>query len=157
MFKNMLAPNTLECELNTIEVKEAPAKAVASMLKYIYKGEVCDDPEQLSVDLLNLAEMYLLDSLKEACLKSLMDRLDVSSCISTFIMADRYMPSRGDLKEIVIKYMKCKVEQVVALEDWKNLVVNHPSLATELMRALVKGSKEKHKCQFCVISNINRS
>ena len=90
VFKNMLAPNTLECELNTIEVKEAPAKAVASMLKYIYKGEVCDDPEQLSVDLLNLAEMYLLDSLKEACLKSLMDRLDVSSCISTFIMADRY-------------------------------------------------------------------
>ena len=152
VFKNMLTPNTLESELNTIEVKGAPAEAVASMLKYIYKGEVSNDPEQLSVDLLNLAEIYLLDGLKEVCLKSLVDRLDVSSCISTFIMADRYMPSRGDMKEIVIKYMKCKVEEVVALEDWKKLVVNHPSLATELMRALVKGSKEKHKCQFCVIS-----
>ena len=149
----MLAPNTLESELNTIEVKEAPAEAVASMLKYIYSGEVPVDPEKLTPDLLNLAEMYLLDRLKEACLKSLIERLDVASCISTFIMADRYAPSGGNLREMVIKFMKCKAEEVVAQKDWDTLVVNHPSLATEMMRAIVRGSDEKHKkCQFCVIS-----
>jgi len=152
VFKNMLAPNTLESELNTIEVKEAPAEAVASMLKYIYHEKVPDNPKKLTLDLLNLAAMYLLDPLTEACLKSLIERLDVVSCISTFIMADRYMPIGGPLKEMVIKFMKCKVEEVVTLEDWEKLVTNHPALATELTRAIVKGSKEKHLCQFCVIS-----
>ena len=67
VFKTMLGPNTLERESNTIEVKEAPAEAVESTLKYIYNGEIPDDPELLSFDLLNLAEMYLLSHLKEAC------------------------------------------------------------------------------------------
>ena len=36
VFKNMLAPNTLESESSTIEVKEVPTEAVGNMLKYIY-------------------------------------------------------------------------------------------------------------------------
>jgi hypothetical protein len=51
------------------------------MLKFIYNGEFADDPEKLTLDLLNLADMYLLDRLKGACLKRIV------SCISTFIMA----------------------------------------------------------------------
>ena len=153
VFKNMLAPNTIESESSTIEVKEVPAVAVESMLKYIYTGEVPDDPEKLTLDLLNLADMYLLDHLKENCLKSLMERLDVVSCISTFIMvADRYMQSVGNLKEMVMKFMKCKAEEVVELEDWDKFVDNHAALAKEVLRSMVKGVKEKHKCQFCVIS-----
>jgi len=152
VFKNMLAPNTIESEWNTIEVKEATAVSVESMLKYIYTGEVPDDPEKLTPDLLNLAEMYLLDHLKETCLKSLMVTLDVGSCISTFIMADRYVQSGGYLKEMVKKFMKCKAEEVVELEDWDKLLDNHPALAKEVMRSIVKGVKEKHKCQFCVVT-----
>ena len=84
----MLAPITVESETNTIKVMDVPAEAVESMLKYIYNGEVPDDPDKLTIDLLNAAEMYLLDFLKDACLKSLIERLEVSSCVSTFIMAD---------------------------------------------------------------------
>jgi len=152
VFKNMLAPHTLESELNTIEVREVPAEAVESMLNYIYSGKVPEDPAKLTLDLLNIAEMYLLDHLKEACLKCLVDRLEVSSCISTFIMADRYNLKGGDLKELVIKFMKCKAEEVVEMEDWDKLVDNHPALAKILMKAMVKGNKEKHKCQFCVLA-----
>ena len=95
VFKNTLAPNTIESESSTIKVKEVPSEAVESMLKYIYSGEIPDDRELLTLDLLNIAEMYLLDHLKEACVKSLVERLEVSTCISTFIMADRYLPSGG--------------------------------------------------------------
>jgi len=152
VFKNMLAPHTLESESDTIEVKEVPAEAVKSMLNYIYSGKVPEDPAKLTLDLLNVAEMYLLDHLKEACVKSLIERLEVSSCISTFIMADRYNLNGGDLKELVIKFMKCKAEEVVETEDCDKLVDNYPALAKELMKAMVKGSKEKHTCQFCVFS-----
>ena len=69
-------------------------------------------------------------------------------------MADRCLPSGGNLREVVIKFMKCKAGEVVDLEDWDKLVDNHPALAKEeLMRVIAKGSKEKHKCQFCVISS----
>ena len=148
----MLAHNTIESELNTIEVKEVPAEAVETVLKYIYTWEVPEDPAKLTFDLLQIAEMYLLDDLKEACWKSLVDRLEVPSCISTFILADRFNSGGGKLKEIVIKFMKCKAEEVVEVEDWDKLVDNHTALAKELMRAIVKGSKVNHKCQFCVLS-----
>ena len=51
--------------------------------------------------------------------------------------------------------MKCKAGEVVDLEDWDKLVDNHPALAKELMRVIAKASKEKHKCQFCVVSYAN--
>jgi len=153
VFKNMLAPNTLESESNSIEVKEVTAEAVESMLRFIYTGEVPDDPEKLTIDLLNIAEMYLLGHLKESCLRSLVEKLEVSTCITTFIMADRYVPSHssGNLRELVIKFMKCKAEEVVETDNWDKLMDNHPSLAKEVVRAIVKGGKEKHKCQFCVV------
>ena len=94
------------------------------MLKYIYSGEVPDEQELLTLDLLNIAEMYLLDQLKEACLKSLVERLEVSTCISTFIVADRYLPSGGNLREMVILFMRCKGEEVVAMKDCHKYILD---------------------------------
>jgi len=152
VFKNMLAHDTIESDTNTIEVKEAPVEAVECMLKYIYNGELPDDPTNVTVDLLNIAEKYLLESLKEACLDILLENLEVSKCISSFFIADRYMPSGGKLREQVIMFIKCKAEEVVGGEEWDELNVNFPALSKELMMAIVKGSKEKHRCQFCVVT-----
>ena len=152
VFKNTFAHNTLENQTNTIVVKESPAKAVEDMLKHIYTGELPDDPKDLTIDLLNIADMYLLDSLKEACVDNLLDNLDVSSCISTFILADLYFPDGGKLRDKVVMFMKCKVDQLVEMKDWVNLMNTHPALVAELFKAMAKERKEKHKCQFCLVS-----
>jgi len=110
VFKNMLGPDTLETKTDTIEMKEVGTEAVKNMLKHVYSGEIPEDTEILSSDLLNIAHMYLLDSLKEACLESLVKRLEVSSCISTFILVDRYESNGGKLKEMVIMFMKCNIK-----------------------------------------------
>jgi uncharacterized protein YhfF len=59
-------------------------------------------------------------------------------------MADRYLPSdsSGNLRELVIKIMKCKAEEVVETDNWDKLMDNHPALAKELVRAIVKGVKK---------------
>ena len=44
-----------ESEANTNEVKEVPAEAAESMLNYIYSGKVSEDPNKLTLDLLNIA------------------------------------------------------------------------------------------------------
>jgi len=152
VFKNTLGPNTLESQTNTIVIKETPAQAVETMLKYIYSGNIPEDPEGLSSDLLHIANMHLLHPLVEACLKNIVDNLDVSSCISTFMLVDRYMPQDLNIREVVIKFLQCKATEVVEVEDWDKLGDSHPALAKELVRAIARATKEKHKCQFCLVS-----
>jgi len=152
VFKNTLGPNTLESHTNTIVIKETPAQAVEDMLKYIYSGDIPENPDSLTSDLLHIANMHLLQPLVEACLKNIVDNLDVSSCISTFMLVDRYVPQDLGIREVVIRFMQCKATEVVEVEDWDKLVDSHPALAKELVRAIARATKEKHRCQFCLVS-----
>jgi len=156
VFKNMLAPHTLESQTNTIRLEKVPAEAVNEMIKHIYTSEIPSDPEILSVDLLQLADMYQLVSLKDACVENLLASLDVPSCISTFIIMDHYLPLDKKVRETLTMFMNCKAEEVIETAEWERLVLSHPSLVTELTRAMLKGRKEKHKCQFCVVSCVKR-
>ena len=150
VFKNTLAHNTVERNTNTIVIKETSVQAVEDMLKFIYSGDVPEDPKSLTADLLHIANMHQLHPLVEACLKNLVDNLDVPSCISTFMLVDRYMPQ--NMREIVIKFMQCKAIGVVEQEDWIKLMEKKSDLAQELVRALARETKERHKCQFCLVS-----
>eukprot|EP00092_Neocalanus_flemingeri_P021033 GFUD01022787.1.p1 GENE.GFUD01022787.1~~GFUD01022787.1.p1 ORF type:complete len:375 (-),score=78.34 GFUD01022787.1:99-1223(-) len=156
VFKNMLSHETIETETSTITLTELPADAVAEVLKYIYTGEIPNDPELLSFDLLHVADYFQLAILRTACAESILASLDVPSCISTFIMMDRFLPQDVRVRERLIMFMKCKAVEVIETDDWEKLVVSYPSLVTELTRAMVMGrqGQEKHKCQFCVLSYI---
>eukprot|EP00092_Neocalanus_flemingeri_P021032 GFUD01022786.1.p1 GENE.GFUD01022786.1~~GFUD01022786.1.p1 ORF type:complete len:213 (-),score=53.13 GFUD01022786.1:185-823(-) len=155
-FKNLLAHDNLETETSTIHLKEVPADAVEEVLTYIYTGEIPKDPEILSFDLLRVADMYQLVSLRTACVENILASLDVSSCISTFILMDRFLPQDLQVRETMTMFMKCKAVDVIQTDDWEKLVASYPSLVTELTRAMVMGrqGQEKHKCQFCVLSYI---
>ena len=62
------------------------------------------------------------------------------------------MPHGGEVRKKVVMFMKCKAAEIVDLEDCKKLVDNYPALTVELLNIIAKGSKEKHRCQFCVVS-----
>ena len=138
--------------MNEIMIEEIPAEAVEAMLKYLYSGEIPNDPKHLNTELLQIADMHQLHPLMEACLKTLVESLDVPSCISTFILVDRYQPQNGSLRETVIEFMKCNAAEVVKEGDCDKLLDSHPALAKELMTAFASDSKKLHRCQFCVVS-----
>jgi len=152
IFKNMLAHDTLESRTNTIDIKHIPVEAVDDMLQFIYSGKLPVNTKSENLDLLHAADMYQLDELKEACVDSLVNSLDVSTCISTLILADRFIPHVVSVREDIIRFMKCKAVEVVDLEDWDKLMDNFPALGKELVKAIVKSSKEKHVCKHCVVS-----
>jgi len=152
VFKNMLSHDTIESIRNEIIIEETNSEAVEDMIKFIYSGEIPDDPKKLTTELLQIADMHQLQPLLEACLKNLIESLDVPSCISTFILVDRYQQQNRDLREIVIEFIKCKATEVVEEEDCDELVCSHPALAKELLRAIASVSKEKHMCKFCLVS-----
>ena len=152
VFKNMLGHDTLERNMNKIVIKEITAKAVGDMLKYLYSGKIPDDPNHLTTDLLQIADMHQLHPLMEACLNSFIESFDVPSCISTFILVDKYQPHNESFREMVIEFMKCNAIKVVKEKDCDKLVDSHPGLAKELMAAFASESKEKHRCKLCVVS-----
>jgi len=152
VFKNTFAHNTVESATNTIVIKESPAQAVEDMLKYIYSGDVPDDSKSLTFELLHIASMYQLSPIVEACLKNFVEMLDVASCISTFKLVDRYAPQDLNLREKVIMFMKCKAVEVVDEEVWDKLMEKSPDLVKEIVKALARAAKEKHKCEFCVVT-----
>ena len=96
--------------------------------------------------------MHQLQPVVEGCLKNLVESLDVSSCISTLVLVDRYLPQDQNMREMVITFMQCKAMEVVEEEDWVKLKDRSPELAQELVRALARATKERHKCRFCVVS-----
>jgi len=149
VFKNTLGHDTLERNKNEIVIKEVTAQAVEDMLKYLYSGEI---PKNLTTDLLHIADMHQLHPLIDACLKNLIESLDVASCISTFILVDRYQTQNRDLREMVIEFIKCKAVEVVKEKDSDKLIDSHPALAKELMTALACARKERHRCKYCVVS-----
>jgi len=152
VFKKMLAGQTLENETNTVDLKEVTAEATEDMLKFIYTGTLAKDIKSENIDLLHAADMYQIEALKEACVKILVNSLNVSTCISTLIMVDRYIPHVDSVREEVIRFIKCKAEELVDMEDWDKLMVNFPALEKEVVKAIVKGSREKHVCKFCLVS-----
>ena len=152
VFKNTFAHNTVESVTNRIVIKESPAQAVEDMLKYIYSGDVPDDYQSLTIELLHIANMYQLSHIVEACLKNFVESLDVASCISTFMLVDRYAPQDLNLREKVIMFMKCKAVEVVDEEVWDKLMESSPDLVKEIVKAIAGAAKEKHRCEFCVVT-----
>eukprot|EP00092_Neocalanus_flemingeri_P033552 GFUD01036475.1.p1 GENE.GFUD01036475.1~~GFUD01036475.1.p1 ORF type:complete len:360 (+),score=77.71 GFUD01036475.1:51-1130(+) len=148
VFKNMFAHDTLENQRNIVNLEDG-AKAVEEMLKHIYTGEIPNDSDILSIELLALADRFFLDSLKTACGENLVASLEVSSCISTFVSLDQQLPKDDMSREKVLIFIKCKAEEVIETADWDKMASSHASLAKELTRAMLK-KKDTHVCQYCV-------
>jgi len=146
-FKKMFESNTKEKIMNNLDIKATSYTAVGKMLRYIYSGK---QPNLLdyqdNVDLLQLADMYLLNNLKLYCGETIINHLTIENCIGSFIIINRYFPANARLKELVKLFLRCKAVQVVESEDWEKL---DNEFQREVVRAMVQGGKEVHDCLFC--------
>ena len=79
----------LEKKTNQMEIEDSIPAAVKTMLTYIYTGQVTDDIGGIVEHVLDLANKYDLQGLKDICEKILLDDLIVKNIINTFILVDR--------------------------------------------------------------------
>lgn len=148
-FSNMLLGDMRENDEKKVDMKDTTVEAVEEMLRYIYTGEISESVDKLNEDLLQLADMYDLNTLKTACGEVILSKLEVSNCISSYIMADRFFMAETRVRKMLDLFMTCKAEKVVECEDLDRLVAGFPGLVKDLMRVMVKGGKEAHGCWFC--------
>ena len=97
-LKSMLAGDNVETKNSSMDVREEdiPAKTIEKVLNYIYLGEIPSE-NNIDISLLNAANMYLLDELKEVCVTKLVANLAIPNCVSTFVAVDRYLPEVYDM------------------------------------------------------------
>ena len=147
VFKNAFANETLESSMNVYRMNETSAEACDAMLKFLYTG-VPGDISHCHLDLLELANMYLLIELKSACLDSLLDSLRVDNCIETFIAVDK-IATKSKIRTEVLKFISCKVNSVIEDKNWDVFIKEYPALATDVVRSLGSEKMTKHACKFC--------
>ena len=147
VFKNAFANETLESSMNVYRMNETSAEACDAMLKFLYTG-VPGDISHCHLDLLELANMYLLIDLKSACLDSLLDSLRVDNCIETFIAVNK-IATKSKIRTEVLKFISCKVNSVIEDKNWDVFIKEYPALATDVVRSLGSEKMTKHACKFC--------
>jgi len=148
VFKSILLGDTQENVEKKVEIKDTTVEAVEEMLKYIYTGKIPED-EQLNSDLLQLADMYVLDTLKIACGEGILAKLNISNCIPSYIMIDRFFTPENRVRNMLDLFMRCKARQVVDSDEWDELSDKLPGLTKDLVKVMVDGGKDAHGCWYC--------
>ena len=110
-FKDMFTGDNPHNPISKISADHVGEEAVEEMLKYIYAGEMSNIANKLDEDLLVLAARYLPNTLQVTCGDAILKRLNISNCISCFIIADRFFLPDSKLRKMLDLYTRCKAEQ----------------------------------------------
>lgn len=87
-----------------IPILEASHAAFRCMLLYIYGGAV-HVPEELAVEMLDLADRFLLDGLKLLCGFSLARMVSVDTVARIYQAADKWDTPGGQLKQLCMNFI----------------------------------------------------
>ncbi|XP_057322583.1 speckle-type POZ protein B-like [Microplitis mediator] len=133
----MFYHDMIEKKENKISIPDITPETFEKVLKYIYTDEITDldaDAERL----LEAADKYQLQSLKEMCQESLSGTLTVDNALKIMTLADRH--SAKDLLEFTIDYMASKIKDIIVTEDFQVL---EKSNVTEVFGLIKKLSSHK--------------
>ncbi|KAI6207133.1 hypothetical protein M3Y94_00995100 [Aphelenchoides besseyi] len=104
---------------------------VEKMLIYMYNGEVVDLNE-IAVQLLMIADCYLVDDLVKKCCKSILSNLTVENVLPILELAF----ALGHLKKFhdrVFEYTHENYDAIRDLDDFKDLLTERPEIAIKLL------------------------
>jgi len=141
MFNSQMREGSKEC--CKVEMHEVGHAAFLHMLKFIYGGAV-NVPEEIAVELLGLADRYLLDALKLLCGFALQRMVSVESVARILLAADRWDTRGSRLKALCMDFILANYEVVVESPVFDELAES-PHLLLEIARAavqIVKSSKD---------------
>eukprot|EP00908_Phaeocystis_cordata_P025286 Transcript_7738.p1 GENE.Transcript_7738~~Transcript_7738.p1 ORF type:complete len:543 (+),score=218.20 Transcript_7738:122-1750(+) len=135
MFNSAMREGSAACP--QVPIKEASFGAFQCVLQYIYGGAV-QVPEELAVELLGLADRYLLDGLKILSGFTLARMVSVDTVCRIIQAADRWdgrlTHTGSQLKQLCLDFILANYEQVVRSPTYEELT-SSPHLLLEITRA----------------------
>lgn len=137
-FRAMLQDCFKEGQQNEIilECKLGPFQA---LLEYLYTDNIPANCDML-MDLLALAEEYLLLHLKSICEIKMLDSLDLYNAASMLVHADLYRCEV--LKKYCLQFIMTNHELLLMMPQFEQDIEKAPHLMMEIMRAITKGNQD---------------
>lgn len=149
VFKAMFEHKMEESETGCVNIDDVDPDVVTELLQFVYTG-TSTSIDKMADRLLAAADKYALDRLKVMCEEALCQSLSSENAADVLILADRH--SAEQLKSKAIDFLNNHVAEVMESPSWSTLVSSHPSLISEVFRALATSHqpiagppKKKHK------------
>jgi len=139
VFMAMFQSDMKEKETRTVTIDDCKAGVVGEMLNFIYTGNVSSSHNSLSdiaSELLEAADKYQLDLLKNICEESLCSTLKVINCVEYLVLGDMYHTSK--LKKTALRLVVENADSIIDSDVFKDLFKQKPELAFEVTKALNK-------------------
>ena len=127
-----------ENEESRFIVHDSSPLAVEILLKHLYSGAIPANLDQHTVEILQLAEFFQLEELREECRLSLVRNLSVENAVTTMVHVDRFFhQDQTGMRDKVKEFIKVNAASVVDNEHWGKFVRTYPDMVTELFRAVI--------------------
>jgi len=133
-WRALLASGWVESESCSTE-REITKETLYTLLEFIYTGRVQEkmEPRQME-NLLEAANFYGVDSLKEQCEEGLILSLGPTNLVDRLVLADTF--SATQLRRVAKQMLIQNVDMLTDIPDWKQKLETRISLALEVMEGL---------------------
>jgi speckle-type POZ protein len=125
MFQSPMA----EAATRRLEIKDLSPDIVDAMLLFVYTGNVPNLAEA-AAELLEAAEKYQIDQLKDLCEQQLIEITDIGNAVAHLFLGDRFQAM--GLRKVAMKFVVQHFKAVMANPEWKQKLIDSPALLAEI-------------------------
>ena len=133
-----------ESTQSQVTVKDWSYNSYQLMMEYLYTGSILNFNHRVALDLLGLADAYILDGLKYLCENTLMQNVDNDNVISFLIDSNKYQAA--ELKKFCISFLIKNFQEVSGSQGFEELEY-YPSLLMEVTKLVVSNVNSKEIAQ----------
>ena len=108
----------LESHSSVIQINDTKASIFKAFLEYVYLGQTVLN-EELALNLLDLAEKYIIADLKAACESCLQKVLTLDNCVKIFEAA--YLYDALSLKKWTLFFFQINIKKIMERKDFEDL------------------------------------
>ena len=121
-----------------MEINDSSPEIVEALLEFMSKGQIPSDID-ISMELIQKADLYGLDLLTKACVASMVKNLSSDNALEVLIIVDKlnYVP-KPEHRQKIVAFIKKEANQVAKSNDWERFLQNYPSLVTEIFLSACK-------------------
>ena len=110
------------------------------MIEYLYTGGITDFSPKIALDILGLADAYMLEGLKYLCENTLINNVDNDNVCSLLIDASKF--SALELKKCCQSYLIKNFQEVSETKAFEELEY-HPAILMEVTKLLYNNVNQK--------------
>ena len=138
VFRAMFQAEMREKTSSQVVIRDLKAKLIPEMLKYFYTGSCCINDKKPDIEmvsgLLEAADKYQIDVLKEMCETVLSGILILDNALQLYSLGD--MHSAQHLKKNALNMIVTNARRIIGTQEWKDCAENRPHVLIVIAEAI---------------------